>query len=105
METADFVQTFYQNRKQTDSLKWDALKERYGDESLLPLWVADMDFSIPESVQTALNERIEHGIFGYSLVPENYFSAYANWQKRHERTHFKKSGCTLPLALFKGSMI
>lgn len=90
METADFVQTFYQNRKQTDSLKWDALKERYGDESLLPLWVADMDFSIPESVQTALNERIEHGIFGYSLVPENYFSAYASWQKRHERTRFKK---------------
>lgn len=90
METTEFIQNYYRNRKQTDSLKWDALKERYGDENLLPLWVADMDFSMPASVQTALSSRIEHGIFGYSLVPENYFSAYANWQKRHEQTRFQK---------------
>ena len=90
MEIADFVQTFYQNRKQTDSLKWDGLKERYGAEGLLPLWIADMDFSMPTTVQAALTERIEHGIFGYSLLPENYFSAYASWQERHEKTRFRK---------------
>lgn len=90
MKTADFIQTYYQNRKQTDSLKWDALKERYGDEHLLPLWVADMDFSVPATVQEALRERISHGIFGYSLVPEDYFSSYDGWQRRHEQTKFQK---------------
>lgn len=90
MKTADFIQTYYQNRKQTDSLKWDALNERYGDEQLLPLWVADMDFSVPISIQEALKERIDHGIFGYSLVPDDYFFAYDGWQRRHEQTKFQK---------------
>ncbi|MBC7811318.1 MAG: putative C-S lyase, partial [Burkholderiales bacterium] len=48
------------NRRGTDSAKWSY----YGDEAL-PLWVADMDFAIPEPVQKALHERINHGIFGY----------------------------------------
>lgn len=90
MKTADFIQTYYRDRKQTDSLKRDALKERYGEEQLLPLWVADMDFSVPATVQEALKERIEHGIFGYSLVPADYFSAYDGWQRRHEQTVFQK---------------
>lgn len=63
MKRADFIQTYYRERTQTDSLKWDALKERYGNENLLPLWVADMDFSAPSSVQEAVKERIEHGIY------------------------------------------
>ena len=78
-----FIQAHYQSRKQTNSLKWDALKERYQDDTLLPLWVADTEFSVPQTVQQALSERIAHGIFGYSIVPETYFSAYAGWQARH----------------------
>lgn len=84
-----FIQVHYQSRKQTNSLKWDALKERYQDDTLLPLWVADTEFSVPQTVQQALSERIAHGIFGYSIVPETYFSAYAGWQARHEQTAFQ----------------
>lgn len=102
METADFIQTYYRERKQTDSLKWDALKERYGNKNLLPLWVADMDFSAPSSVQEALKERIEHGIFGYSLVPEDYFSAYDGWQKRHEQTKFQKEWLHFTFGVVQG---
>ncbi|MGX7205486.1 MalY/PatB family protein [Enterococcus pingfangensis] len=90
MEKAEFIQNYYQKRQQTDSLKWDGLKERYGDGGLLPLWVADMDFSVPSFIQEALKQRIDHGIFGYSLVPETYFSTYQRWQKRHGQTAFQK---------------
>ncbi|MFZ4791097.1 MAG: MalY/PatB family protein [Candidatus Competibacteraceae bacterium] len=51
-------------RHDTDSLKW----QRYG--AALPLWVADMDFSAPEPVLTALHDRIAHGIFGYGAPPD-----------------------------------
>lgn len=89
MEAAEFIQTYYRKRKGTDSLKWDALEERYGAADLLPLWVADMDFSVPESVQAALTERIDHGVFGYSFTPTDYFSAYQGWQSRHEQALFQ----------------
>lgn len=49
-------------RRGTDSSKW----HRYG-EDVLPLWVADMDFRSPEPVLRALHERVEHGVFGYSI--------------------------------------
>lgn len=89
METAKFIETYYTERKNTDSLKMDALKERYGDAELLPLWVADTEFSVPETVKNVLSERIAHGIFGYSTVPSDYFSVYDSWQQRHEKTQFK----------------
>lgn len=50
-------------RRQTDSYKWNEY-----DPSVLPLWVADMDFPAPPSVIQALHQRIEHGIFGYARL-------------------------------------
>ncbi|GFK21316.1 MalY/PatB family protein [Tetragenococcus halophilus] len=90
MSINEFTVSHYKKRTHTDSLKWDALKERYGHEDLLPLWVADTEFSVPEAVQQALQTKITQGIFGYSLVPEDYFSTYANWQKRHHQQTFEK---------------
>jgi cystathionine beta-lyase len=52
------------DRRHTDSIKW----RKYG-EGVLPLWVADMDFPIPQPVIRALQERVAHGIFGYGLEP------------------------------------
>jgi cystathionine beta-lyase len=54
------------DRRSTNSMKWN----KYPEE-VLPLWVADMDFTIPQPVQQALQERIAHGIFGYGMdMPE-----------------------------------
>ncbi len=64
MATADFNSVI--ERRGTSSLKWD----RYKDRDVIPLWVADMDFSAPLAVIEALHERVSHGIFGYSLAPE-----------------------------------
>lgn len=53
------------DRRQTASLKW----ERYAGRDILPMWVADMDFQAPPAVLAALHERVEHGVFGYTLPP------------------------------------
>jgi cystathionine beta-lyase len=50
------------DRRHTDSAKWT-----YYAEDVLPLWVADMDFTAPEPVVSALHEYVEHGLFGYAL--------------------------------------
>jgi cystathionine beta-lyase len=56
-------------RRCTDSIKWREYN-RNGNEDVLPLWVADMDFTVPEPVVEALHERVAHGIFGYGETPD-----------------------------------
>jgi cysteine-S-conjugate beta-lyase len=53
------------DRLDSDSVKW-----RFYDADVLPLWVADMDFLSPEPVIRALQERIQHGVYGYGLEPQ-----------------------------------
>ncbi|VDG18844.1 aminotransferase [Lactobacillus sp.] [Lactiplantibacillus mudanjiangensis] len=87
MDQATFIKTYATNRLNTNSLKWDALGVRYGNPDLLPMWVADMEFKVPEQVTTALTERVAHGIYGYSFTPDSYYDAFINWeQQRHQLT-------------------
>lgn len=53
------------DRRHSDSLKW----QKYGDQDILPLWVADTDFRSPQCVIDALKARVEHGVFGYGGTP------------------------------------
>ncbi|MBE7719476.1 MAG: pyridoxal phosphate-dependent aminotransferase [Lacrimispora celerecrescens] len=72
------------DRKNTNSIKYDFALRRGKPENLLPLWVADMDFKVSEKILEALHERVEHGIFGYSEVQDEYFEAVQGWlEKRH----------------------
>lgn len=67
-----------ENRRHTNSMKWDV------NENELPMWVADMDFRTAPAVIEALENRVRSGIYGYSVVPETWKSAIANWwYKRH----------------------
>ncbi|BAK21028.1 aminotransferase, class II [Melissococcus plutonius ATCC 35311] len=50
-------------RINTNSVKWDTLKETYGHSDLLPLWIADMDFKAAPFILTAFEQLIHHGIF------------------------------------------
>ena len=73
------------DRSDTGSIKWDPyyLKKIFGKEDLLPLWVADMDFRVPQPVIDALVERVKHGIFGYTGPdPKKYNQSVINWFKR-----------------------
>lgn len=54
------------NRKDTDCLKWDMLDSVFGEDDIIPLWVADMDFPVAEPVKQALKERVDHPFYGYT---------------------------------------
>lgn len=69
---------------------FDTPVERYGSDSIkwkvkegeLPMWVADMDFKTAPGIIEALSSRVEHGVFGYPYIPEDWSLAYASWWKR-----------------------
>ncbi len=67
------------DRKGTNALKTDVLKERFGREDLIPLWVADMDFLSPPAITEAIIERAKHGIFGYTCPCQGYYDSIINW--------------------------
>ncbi len=72
------------DRRGTDCIKFDTAAEHGIPEDALPLWVADMDFPAPQPVLDALNERVRHGIFGYSDAGSDYYAAAASWfERRH----------------------
>ena len=90
MDVAEFCARYAVERKGTNSLKWDALDERFGDPDLIAAWVADMEFKAPEAVLDAMQQRIAHGVFGYSFVPESFYEAFIDWEKRHHGYEVKK---------------
>lgn len=59
------------SRKNTASLKWD----KYRDQDILPFWVADMDFKLAEPIQKAVEDRVSHGVFGYTVAPDGLSEA------------------------------
>lgn len=68
------------SRRGTDSYKWDSAES----ENVLPMWVADMDFRTAPAIVDALRRRVEHGIFGYTRVPDSYYEAVTGWfARRH----------------------
>ena len=74
----------FHNRRNTDSIKWDFGMKRKGRDDLLPLWVADMDFRLPDEVIADIVKRAEHGIFGYTDPGEGYYKPVKDWyEKRH----------------------
>lgn len=67
-------------RHGTDSYKWDSSE----NPELLPMWVADMDFRTAPAIVNALRRRVDHGIFGYTRVPAEYYEALNSWfSRRH----------------------
>lgn len=67
------------DRKKTGSIKADFGKKYLGRTDLLPMWVADMDFALPEEILTRIRERIDHGIFGYTEPDETYADTLERW--------------------------
>ncbi len=66
------------DRRESGSYKWDS------DPGVLPMWVADMDFRTAPVIEAALQRRVAHGVFGYTLVGEGYYDALTSWfSRRH----------------------
>ena len=87
MDKEKFLKEYLVKRKGTNSLKWDALDKRFGNPDLISMWVADMEIKTPKEIVEALKERIEHGVFGYSYVSDDYYNAVIKWHKeKHNYT-------------------
>lgn len=72
------------SRAGTASLKFDLRREIFGKEDVIPLWVADMDFAVPEAVQRALTQRAAHPVFGYTIFPQSLNDSLVHWlETRH----------------------
>ncbi|KMY55150.1 cystathionine beta-lyase [Bacillus sp. FJAT-27231] len=72
------------NRTGTNAVKWDNIKAVFGVEDALPMWVADMDFEAPDAVKEAVIKQAEHGIYGYTVIPDSTREAIKNWMaERH----------------------
>ena len=80
--TREFDFDSFIDRENTESLKWDARERRGYPETVLPMWVADMDHRTAPAVVQALHERVAHGIFGYTSPDASYFETVAAWQYR-----------------------
>lgn len=77
-----------QNRRNTNSMKWDVKEQE------LPMWVADMDFKTAPAVIEALQERVNTGIYGYSIVPDAWYEAYQKWWERRHHLRIEKEWLT-----------
>ena len=62
-------------RKGSNSYKWDVSDK----QNFLPMFVADMDFKTAPEIIEVLKKRVEHGVFGYVKVPDNYYKAITDW--------------------------
>ena len=77
------------DRSNTGSIKYDLRPKGWNPQSpgccypddLIPMWVADMDFKVPPSVEDALVTTAHHGIFGYTDTDEDYDTALVNWYR------------------------
>ncbi|MDE6484771.1 MAG: pyridoxal phosphate-dependent aminotransferase [Duncaniella sp.] len=67
-------------RRNTGSYKWDTPEA----DDIIPMWVADMDFRAPDCVVDALRRRVDHGVFGYTKVRPEFYTALTGWfSSRH----------------------
>ena len=85
------------DRQDSNSVKWEFIQSSennlgleqtnrsFGENRVLPMWVADMDFTSPEPVVDALTARAQHGIFGYAAPTQAFYQSVIHWMKRRHQ--------------------
>ena len=85
------------SRRGTSCVKHDGMKETFGREDLIPLWVADMDFETPDFIIEAMKARLEHPIVGYTFEYDAYWQSIQSWLKaRHDWDVEREWMCYIP---------
>lgn len=72
------------DRRDTGSYKWDISADE------LPMWVADMDFQTAPEIIRSVEQRASAGIYGYTVVPDDWSAAYIDWWREHHGAEFEK---------------
>ena len=70
------------DRRNTNCVKWDAVKSIFGREDVIPMWVADMDFPVAKPIVEALKKRVEHEFYGYTQPGPNVIEAVVERMQR-----------------------
>ncbi len=78
------------DRHGTNSVKWEGMTKMFGREGLFPMWVADMDFKVPDEIIEAIKVRADQGIFGYTFRPESFYTSIIGWMKRRHDLDIKR---------------
>ena len=80
-------------RRNTNCVKWDDIST----PTMLPLWVADMDFAVAPCIEEAVIRRAQHPCFGYTLVPDAYYEAIQHWFATRHQWHIETTDilCTI----------
>ncbi|WP_086981771.1 MalY/PatB family protein [Vibrio aphrogenes] len=82
----DFSQTV--DRHGTFCTQWDYVQDRFGHADLLPFTISDMDFATAPCVLSALKQRLEHGVLGYSRWNHDEFkTAVTQWFAKRYAAH------------------
>jgi cystathionine beta-lyase len=97
------------DRRGTNSIKWEFVERAdqpgyvdhtdrsFGEQRVLPMWVADMDFRSPEPVVQALVKRAQNGVYGYSAPTPEFFLSLAQWMKRRQGWEIQEDWiCVIP---------
>ncbi len=90
------------DRSGTGALKYEVLNERFGRPDLLPLWVADMDFETPPFITDALRQRLDHSLFGYTVVPDELWSSIIQWINDHHQWQVRQEWLSYIPGIMKG---
>lgn len=77
-------------RKGKDAIAVDGLGKMQGIAplppkegfDLIPMWVADMNFPVCPSVREAIEQRLDHPVYGYFSPRQEYFDSIINWQEK-----------------------
>lgn len=90
------------DRKGTDAIKTDALKEYFGSEDLIPLWVADMDFRTGDFITDAIIEKCNRGILGYTKDSDAYYNSIIKWLETHHSWNIEREWLSYIPGIVKG---
>lgn len=104
MNTIDFTEKYYIDRRGSHSRKWDGEHLKFNHTDLLPLWVADMDFMPPQCIQDAICNYVKANPLGYTMTNPNYIEAVMSWYKRRHHCKLQKDWLTSAPNVITGIM-
>lgn len=94
MNTVDFTEKYYIDRRGSHSRKWDGEHLKFSRTDLLPLWVADMDFMAPQCIQDTVYSYVKATPLGYTMTNPDYIQAVMSWYKRRHHCTLQKEWLT-----------
>lgn len=90
------------DRRHSDAIKYCELNKWFNADDLLPMWIADMDFCVCPEITDALRRRVDHPVYGYSTVPDNFYPTIAKWLDRRHGFKVSENELTFIPGIVKG---